>query len=413
MESGNKDIAIVLGGTNPHAELTRLLIQRGYYVILVDYAKNTPASKHANEHVLLSIFEKEKILELAKIRNAKLVISAAAERANAIACYVMEKLGYYAPYSYDTALEISNKISMKSEMKKFGIPTSNYVYTNSIKNRDVSSLKYPMVVKPVDGYGSKGVEKVFNENELNACLNKVHSSEISKSVIIEEYLEGREIGVYCFFDDCSSNIVFTNEKFKSNQFQEIPALGTISLPKLSEKVFKKIKIVIDKIRVSFNLKNTPFMAQLIVRDDEVKVIEFSPRLGGGLSFRTVKLQTDFDFLEASIDSFLGVKHKPVRKDKGFLVATSNIFTKRAVFDRLEGYEKFIENGIINEIFINKKKGMEVSKDFSSSSRLGQIILVGKDEEEIFKNTELVYNNIEAYDINNNPILLKGFYLKKE
>ena len=114
----NKPIAIVLGGTFPHIELIKNLQQRGYYAVLVDYLDHPPAKDFADEHLQESTLDQDRVLDIAQSRGAKLVISTCIDQANVTACYVAEKLGLPAPYSYETALSVTNKGLMKEKMVK-------------------------------------------------------------------------------------------------------------------------------------------------------------------------------------------------------------------------------------------------------------------------------------------------------
>ena len=102
-------VALVLGGTVPHMELILQLKNRGYYTILIDYLENPPAADAADEHIVESTLDKEKVLEIAVERKVELVISGCVDQANISACYAMEKLGKYVPYSYEIARKVTNK----------------------------------------------------------------------------------------------------------------------------------------------------------------------------------------------------------------------------------------------------------------------------------------------------------------
>ncbi len=123
----NKKTAIVLGGTIPHCELIRQLKGRGYYTILVDYYENPPAKEFADLHIKESTLDEDKVLEIAKQYNADLTISGCIDQANKTACYVLEKMGQFCPYSYQKASEITAKSYMKRIMIENGIPTGKYM----------------------------------------------------------------------------------------------------------------------------------------------------------------------------------------------------------------------------------------------------------------------------------------------
>src|SRR5690606_11585561 len=190
---GDKKVALVLGGTIPHIVLIENLKLRGYYTILVDYYENPPAKQYADLHLQESTLDQDKVLQIAKEKNADLVISTSIDQANVTACYVGQKLGLPIPYSYESALTFTNKVLMKDILIRNNIPTSNFIEVDSLGKINLNSLSLPLVVKPSDSTGSKGVYKINNEEELRTAV--VNAMEISRNnrVIIEEFKNGTEI----------------------------------------------------------------------------------------------------------------------------------------------------------------------------------------------------------------------------
>ena len=158
MNEQNKPVALVLGGTVPHCEMIRQLKARGYYTVLIDYLDDSPAKSVADLHVQESTLDKEKVLEVARRMQAQLVICGCVDQANITACYAMEQLGHKPPYSYETALAITNKGVMKRVMMEKGIPTSKYIYVDSDSGIPEVALRYPVIVKPADSNSSNGVK---------------------------------------------------------------------------------------------------------------------------------------------------------------------------------------------------------------------------------------------------------------
>jgi len=162
----NKLVAIVLGGTYPHKSLINNLKLRGYYTILIDYYAFPPAKVDADEHIQESTLDKGKVLEIAKKRNASLVISTCIDHANVTACYVAEELNLPAPYSYEIALTVTNKRLMKEMMVSNGIPTSKHITVNEKSDYNIDGFLFPVIVKPTDSNSSKGVRKATDLTEL-------------------------------------------------------------------------------------------------------------------------------------------------------------------------------------------------------------------------------------------------------
>ncbi|MBO7602254.1 MAG: hypothetical protein J6S94_04385, partial [Bacteroidaceae bacterium] len=209
-----KPIAIVLGGTSPHILLVDKLHERGFYVILIDYLDNPPAKRVADEHIQESTLDKEKVLEVAKARNAQLVISACIDQTNSICCYVAEKLGLPHPYSYQTSLCVTDKGLMKRIMVDNGIPTSSFTTTASIETIDWEKIEFPAVVKPVDCNSSKGVRRVDSVEETKQRVVEAISLSRTKTAIIEGFNHGEEIQVDCLATESDVKVVMTRQKQK-------------------------------------------------------------------------------------------------------------------------------------------------------------------------------------------------------
>ena len=158
--------AIVLGGTFPHRHLIQKLKDRGYYTILVDYYEAPIAKEVADKHIQASTLDKDEVVRIAKEESAELVISSCVDQANVTACYVGEKLGLPHPYSYQTSLNVTDKVAMKRIMVENDIPTSRHYIINSLQEFQEYSLSYPIIVKPADSNSSKGVRKLEKDERV-------------------------------------------------------------------------------------------------------------------------------------------------------------------------------------------------------------------------------------------------------
>ncbi len=409
----SKPIAIVLGGTVPHRELIKNLKRRGYYVLLIDYYENPPAKALADEHVQESTLDLDKVVEIARDHNAQLVISTCIDQANVTACYVAEKLGLPAPYSYETSLAVTNKGLMKDCMVQNGIPTSKYIFVKDLSGFDSAELRFPVAVKPSDSNSSKGVRKACDYSELTSYLEEALKVSRDDKAIIEEYKEGREIGVDCFIKNREAIVVMTKERRKvlihenDDPVQQI--YGCIWPAELTEKNLFDFKTIATQIARAFELDNTPLMIQAIVDGDEINVIEFGARVGGGESFRIIPLSTGFDIVDATVDSFLGIPVSPKYNQSTILYSESFIYAREGTFGAISGYENLLKNGVIEYLTPNKTKGMGVGSELSSNNRVGVFAVKAHDVSEIYKKINTVIEKIEVHDIHGRPIMRKDIY----
>lgn len=406
--------AIVLGGTNPHIELINNLKKRGYYTILMDYAETPLAKDFADEHIQESSLDKEKVYEIAGSRNVDLVISTCSDQANVTACYVAERLGLPAPYSYQTSLNVTNKLLMKQIMWENNIPTSRFVKVTANSRPDISGLRFPLVVKPADRYGSRGVRKVHHPSEIEGFLKEALEISAIKEAVIEEYVEGEEISVDCYVLDSKAHVIMLRHKHNiidhSNAVVQCYASVTPAL--ISFGAYQQIKKISQAIATAFELENTSLLIQVVVKGKNINVVEFAPRVGGGLSFRTVKLNTGFDILAATVDSFLGIKPRLNYITPTTFYSTNNFYGLPGIFGSVTGYQKLLEEGIIHEFYPYKNKGAVIGSDMASNTRIGAFIIKAENRDELLRKTKLAMDGLEVYDTEGNSIMRKDIYLKK-
>lgn len=408
----SKPVAIVLGGTSPHATLAQKLKDRGYYVILIDYLDNPPAKIIADEHIKESTLDQDKVLEIAEAKKASLVISTCIDQANSVCCYVAEKLKLPLPYSYKTSLNVTNKGLMKKIMKDNDIPTSSYTLTNSTEEIDWEKVIFPAVVKPVDCNSSKGVRRVDSKEETIQRVSEAVEMSRSHMAIIEEFNQGEEIQVDCVSTYDGVKVVLTRQKKKivekGNQMV-LNSSGSILPAPLSDELNKQAQEIAEKIATSFGLQNTPFFYQAIVTNNSIQVLEFAPRIGGGLSYYIIKELAGFDVVEAAIDSFIGNPITFEGKQLSKCYSTNLLYMLPGIFDHVEGLEELKKTGFVNEIFVMKNKGSVVDSDMRSSNRVAAFILEADSFTELNNKEEKAIKSVEVRDEDGNPLLNRSIY----
>lgn len=404
--------AIVLGGTLPHVTLIEKLKVRGYEVVLVDYLDKPYAKPYADKHIQASTLDVDAVVEVAKNEKADLVISTCIDQANATSCYVSEKLGLPHPYSYETALAVTDKLKMKDIMIKNNIPTSQFMRIKSADQTVFDKLKFPLIVKPVDCNSSKGVRKIENHED---CLSEAIESAVNlsrtKEAIIEEFVTGTEIGIDTFVVKGVAHILMIKERRKvlknNGGVQQI--LGcTWPIPGY-EVILPEAERIANLIAKAFSLQNCALMIQAIISDNTISVIEFGARIGGGESFRIIKQSTGFDYVEASICSFLGEGislnyHAPID-----YFADNFIYANKCVFDKIYCPEELLHDGTITYLNELKPSGVDIDEQITSSNRVGVAVVKAKSPDELYKKIERTISSIDVFDINGLPVMRKDIY----
>lgn len=408
-----KPIALVLGGTVPHAHLIELLKAHGYYTILLDYTSNPPAKDYADEHLLVSTLDNEAVLKVARERKVDLVISTNVDQANVTCCYVAEKLGLYFPYSYETALDVTDKQRMKKIMWDNNIPTPMYVHVASMAEARNMELKYPLMVKPADSNSANGVKRVYTQEELEKYLPDALRISRTGNAIIEEFVTGKEISAYGVVIHGEAKLLMHQERVSvyDGEDKVIKCYASLAPSRISDAAANKSEQILTKIANAFHLNNTPLFFQGIVNGDEISVIEFAPRVGGGISFQTIMDATGYDIISAALDSYLNI---PIRIDSWHPMinkyAVNQIYGTNGVYDKTIGGEALLNDGTVKVLSFYKHKGDIIDSSRASSSRIGVMVVSDKTENGLRRKITSAFSKLDSFDESGKSIIRKDLNL---
>lgn len=407
----NRPIALVLGGTAPHAILCSKLKQRGFFVVLVDYLEAPPAKESADLHLRESSLDTEKVFQIANESHASLVIATCVDQANVTACQVLERLGKYTPYSADVAETVSNKNLMKTLMLENGIPTSRFVSVSDPTSTAWVNLEFPLIVKPCDSNGSKGVRRCDTREQVVKHIPTALEMSRAKEAVVEEFREGREIAFDSYVQDGKVNIVLTRERRKIEREQDSvqQIYGSFWPATLHPDMIKRLRETGERIAAAFKLDNTPLIVQAIVHGDQLDVIEFAPRIGGGENHRIMAMATGFDAIDAAIDSFLGARPKlEIAVPKG-VILDNYLYARTAVYGWITGLEELLSRDMISSFEVYKRAGSLIGPEFSSNNRVGAFTVSASTEAECLRKVFEAIEEVEIYDDKGEAIMIRDIY----
>lgn len=409
--------AMILGGVSPHIELIKKLKDRGYITILLDYNDDPPAKKYADCYYQVSTLDYEAVKNIAVDEKVDVITTVCVDHANVVMCKIAEELNLPHPYSYETSLLTTNKTLMKAKMKEYGIPTGDFIVTDS-ENVENMNIDFPVVVKPADNNGSKGVQMISDRDDLEKGIFTALQFSRKKLAIIEEFVDGKEIQVDCFSNNGKANVLMIREKLKvpSLEGMAMQSYGSVMPIELSESLKEKIEETAQKISDGFGLKHTPYFFQAIVKDDGIKVIELSPRIGGGLSYKMLKKHVGFDMINAAIDSYFGNISEIDFSVRDEYMLTNIMYGVDGVFHEVIGVDELLEDGTILSFDYMAERGKElpkvIGKQVDSRNRIGAYIIEGKSREEILKKAEKAHNMVDALNKDGKSILCKDLYYRE-
>ncbi len=388
--------ALVLCGGLPQIALIKELKSRGIFTLLADMNEKVPARQYADEFYKVSVLDVEVVRDLAAEQKVDFLITVCADQVLQVVAQVSEELNLPCYIDFETAENVSKKSYMKRIFSENSVPTSKFVIMDKLDTEKIKHLNYPIIVKPVDAYSSRGVCKVNSIEELKTAFDNAVTISRTNNAIIEEFVDGDEITVDVYVEEgkahvlCMSNLYKIGEdgKFIINR-SRIPA-------DISEEIATQIKATAQKIADAFGLKNTPMLIQLISNGKKISVVEFCARTGGGVKFLMIKKMSGFDVVKAVVDLTLGIKPHVcdlIKNEK--IVVNEFVYCKPGVLDKLTGFEELLGDGIITEYSQFKASGTAFGAINGSGDRVAYFSIEADNEEDLKLRHKIANNKIRA------------------
>ena len=182
---------MLLGGIRYLLPVIKAAHEQGYYVITADYLPDNIAHKYSDENVNVSIIDKEAVLKVAQEKQIDGIMSFGVDPGVIAASYVQNKMGLpsFGPFESVEILQNKDKFRAFLAANGFNVPKAKGFSCKEDALQDLSWYEFPVIVKPTDSAGSKGVSRVDNVAQLPAALDYAFSHSISKHVIVEEFIE--------------------------------------------------------------------------------------------------------------------------------------------------------------------------------------------------------------------------------
>lgn len=374
--------ALVIAGGLPQIELIKQLKERGIEALLADGSPAAVARPYADKFFHVDVFDMEAITDIAVSEKVDFLITVCADQVLLVVAKVSEMLGLPCYIDYETCLNVSDKIRMKRIFKNSGVPTTDYVETDHLDLDVIGKLKFPLVVKPVDAYSSKGVRKAENLEELKQYYKEAHEIGRSGRVIVEEFFSGEEISVDAFVVNGKAKVLNVTNSEKVKDKDRFVIFRGHYPAKASEAVMKQIEDICQTITDTLGLVNAPLLMQLLHDGDKVSVLEFSARTGGNMKYLLIKFTSGVDVIGATLDITLGQEPDLRPKfERHNVVVNDFVYCKPGVFDHFEGFEELEKEGVINEFHPVRLKGTQMRGVTSSSDRIAGINIVADSTEE--------------------------------
>ncbi|SDK04085.1 D-ala D-ala ligase C-terminus [Sediminibacillus albus] len=340
---------MILGGSYGQLEAIKTAKRLGLTTLVVDMNPNAIGFRYADYYEVVSTTDFLGVEKVARDYGISGILTISSDIAVPVVCYVNEQLGL-PNQGWGIAKAVTDKTVMRELFKKSGVSSPEYY----IVTREDSPLeiedkvkpileKHPLIVKPSDSSGSRGVQKITCMSELMAAIEYAQKFSRNKMVIIEEFIQGLEIGAQSLSIAGEMELCFIhNDKLSENM---IP-IGHSLPASLNEKQIIKIKKECQKALASLGITHGPSNIDIIIDHlGTPYIIEIGARIGATKLPEIVKYNSGIDLIELAIRMAIGekinlptAKNKPVAVEMLYFNTCSEIqYNSKKMKEAIEPY----------------------------------------------------------------------------
>lgn len=371
---------LLLGGSRYILPIIEAAHKLGIYVITCDYLPDNIAHKYSDEYCNVSIIDKDAVLEAAKKLGVDGVMSFACDPGVATAAYVAEKLGLPSCGSYESVSILQNKGRFRQFLTEhgFNVPMAKGYTSVEQALQEADMFHWPVIVKPTDSAGSKGVTRVDDPANLRQSIEYALSFSHSEEFIIEDFLEkkGHSSDTDSFSVDGELKFVsFSAQRFDENASNPYTPSAYSWPATISDDHQAELVAEIQRLLKLLDMKTSIYNIETReCTDGKAYIMELSPRGGGNRLAEMIRYATGVDLVTNSVRAALGmpvvdVEQRPYNGCWAEIILHSDT---AGVFDGLWISEEIAENIVERDLWI--QSGEEVGDFSGANEAIGTLVL---------------------------------------
>lgn len=385
-----KSILVFGVGELQHSIISRAK-KMNLFVVGIDPCEDAYCKEDCDAFEVVGGQDFDGTIAVAKKYNVSAIVTAATDKPLVMMARVAKEL-HLPFFSQETAEWSTDKFQMKQRFIEGDVPCARGRLINNAE--EAKDLYFPLICKPRDNSGSRGVKLCRDLSELDTCIKEAFEMSKLDTVLVEEFIEGREFSIESLHFEGKTEVIQFTEK-KTTEFPYNVELGHKQPANLTDDQRNQIRDIILKIAHCMDFENCPSHTELKINERGIFVIETSPRLGGDyITSILTPLSTGVNLEDQLLHIALGEKVD---------ITTGRVDKASAVcfFSLSEGKVTAIDSKI-NEVSswqnmycfqLKLKVGDKVNQITSSLNRYGQFIVTGHSREEIDKLVEKYESDI--------------------
>ena len=351
----------------------------GHYVVGIDPCADAYCKDDVDVFEVVGGQDYEGTCSVIEKHGIDAIVTAATDKPLVMMARVAEKYGFPF-FSVQTAQWSTDKFQMKARFIEGGVPCAKGKLVKSVS--EVEDFEYPVIIKPRDNSGSRGVKLCRSKVELEASMSEAFEVSKLDTILVEEFIEGPEYSIEGLHYDGKSEVIQFTEK-KTTEYPYNVELGHIQPANISDENKQNIRDIVVKIGKALHFDNCPSHTELKINERGIFVIETSPRLGGDYITSTLTpLSTGVNLEDELLRIALGETVNPQPKQVQVSGVRFFAFESGSVIKHIPDTDVVKKLPCVVDFSFNLKEGEKVNPITSSLNRYGHLTLVARRRDSI-------------------------------
>lgn len=382
---------MLLGGLRYLLPVIEAAHKQGYYVITADYLPNNIAHKYSDEYCNVSIVDKEAVLREAQRLQIDGIMSFACDPGVVAASYVQNKMGLpsFGPFESVEILQNKDKFRAFLARHNFNVPKAKGFSSVDEALADGAWYEYPVIVKPTDAAGSKGVTRVDDHEGLKPALEYAMEHSISGHIIVEEFIEKEGCSSDTDSMSVDGKLVFTSfcaQRFDADATNPYTPAAYSWPSTFTREQEAYLKSEIQRLITLLGLKTCVYNIETrIGTNGKPYIMELTPRGGGNRLCEMLRYATGVDMITAITRAMIGdpilepVEQKPYNGHWAEIILHAD---KSGIYDHLEISKELPAEVIEKDLWV--KEGDSVHSFEGANDAIGTLVLRFDNAEDLEK-----------------------------
>ena len=407
---------LLLAGTTLTLEAIQMAQKMGIWVAVTDYNKDTPAKRIADAAFDVSTTDIDALEKLCREQKIDGVFTNWIDAMLPWGAKLCERMGFPYPYTLEQINEYTEKEDFKHLCLKHNVPVpAQFDLADYESEEELAKLEFPVIIKPVDSSGSRGISVCENLEQFKAGIAKARQYSRSGNIIIEQYIDQDEITVNYVMENGDVMLTCVHDRYFNTEQEGVIKTPDIYIypSKYTDMYLKEVDPLVTAMIRKTGLQNGSLFMQACVKDGKVYFYETGMRLNGCKIYHLVDADSDYNALERLIHFAMtgsmgtpGIHEKINPRFKAWY-STMSLLARPGVIESVEGLEEIASWKDILTVSPWHFKGEEITPEMRGTlpQTIVRISLRGESKEKLLDTIRRVYETVKVTDTNGENMLL--------